>query len=127
MRPWSFVAACAIAIADASAMAQTPAPVDTIAEARRLRDASDFAGAAALMRPYVASHPDDPGSARFAALMAYWAKDRRTADSIYASALAAHPTDAELRLEYAQFLVETGSRARASDVLAPFEATDSVT
>ena len=84
---------------------QSAAVVDTVAEARRLRDATDYAGAAALMRPYVDGHPDDAGSARFAALMAYWAKDYRTADSTYARALARHTTDAALRLEYGRFLI----------------------
>ena len=74
--------------------AQASARVDTIAEARRLRDANDFAGAAALMRPYVDSHPDDAGIARFAALMAYWAK-QPSSDSLYATALAGHPQDAD--------------------------------
>ena len=93
--------------------AQTTQPVDTLAEARRLRDTKDFAGAAALLRPYVESHPDDAGSARFAALMAYWANDRVTADSLYAQALARHPGDANVRLEYGRFLIETGSSRRA--------------
>lgn len=108
-----------------TAAAQTTT-TDTIVEARRLRDARDYAGAAALMRPYIASHPDDPGSARFAALMAYWSKDRAGADSIYARALADHPRDVALRLEYGQFLVETGGSARASAVLAPVVANDSM-
>jgi tetratricopeptide (TPR) repeat protein len=121
MRPWTFVAAWGLAVAGAraGARAQVPAPVDTIAEARRLRDASDFAGAAALMRPYVESHPDDAGAARFAALMTYWAKDQRAAGAVYAAALALHPDDAELRLEYGRFLIETGASSRAAGVLEP--------
>jgi len=107
------------------AAAQT-ATTDTIAEARRLRDASDYAAAAALMRPYIASHPDDPGSARFAALMAYWSKDRAGADSIYARALTDHPRHVALRLEYGQFLVETGAGGRANAVLTPVVEKDSM-
>ena len=118
--------ASTLAFANLGAQAGTT-PVDTIAEARRLRDAKDFAGAAALMRAYVESHPDDPGSARFAALMAYWSKDRAAADSVYSRAIAGHPNDADLRLEYGQFLVETGKGARADGVLAPFTAADSNT
>jgi Tfp pilus assembly protein PilF len=106
--------------------AQTSAPTDTLAEARRLRDAGEFASAAAILRPYVASRPDDPGSARFAALMAYWAKDARAADSIYAQALARHPNDSELRLEYGQLLVDLRDAVRARAVLSPLViATDS--
>jgi len=114
-------------LATANLFAQTAkVPVDTIAEARRLRDANDYAAAAALMRSYVESHPDDPGSARFAALMAYWSKDQVSADSIYARAIANHPGDADLRLEYGRFLVETGKSSRARVILAPFAANDSV-
>jgi hypothetical protein len=98
---------------------QTAPPGDTLAEARRLTDASDFAGAAALMRRYAESHPDDVGSARFAALMAYWAKDRTTADSLYARSFSDHPGDANLRLEYGRFLIETGATRRARTVLEP--------
>jgi len=111
----------------ANLSAQTgAAPVDTIAEARRLRDANDFAGAATLMRSYTESHPTDAGSARFAALMAYWSKDQATADAIYARTIANHPGDADLRLEYGRFLVETGKSSRARVILAPFMVGDSV-
>jgi tetratricopeptide (TPR) repeat protein len=124
MRLWLILAASLSSFANLGAQTGT-SPVDTIAEARRLRDANDFAGAAALMRAYVESHPDDPGSARFAALMAYWSKDRAVADSIYARAIGNHPSDADLRLEYGRFLVETGKGERAEDILAPFTARDS--
>ena len=118
------LAASLLAFANLGAQTGT-VPVDTIAEARRLRDASDFAGAAALLRSYVESHPDDPGSARFAALMAYWSKDRAGADSVYARAIANHPNDPDLRLEYGRFLLETGKGDRAEEILAPFTAKDS--
>jgi hypothetical protein len=116
----------ASAFVSANLCAQSAPVADTLAEARRLRDASDFTAAAALLRPYADGHPDDAGSARFAALMAYWAKDRVAADSIYARTLAGHPNDGALRLEYARFLLETSARARARVVLAPMVATDSV-
>ncbi len=121
MRLWLILTVAQLAAANLCAQTETTR-VDTIAEARRLRDANDFAGAAALMRAYVESHPDDPGSARFAALMAYWSKDQATADSVYTRAIARHPSDADLRLEYARFLIETGKSTRARDVLAPFTA-----
>jgi len=124
MRLRLILAASTLAFANLGAQTGT-VPIDTIAVARRLRDANDFAGAAALMRAYVESHPDDPGSARFAALMAYWSKDRAVADSIYARAIANHPSDADLRLEYGRFLVETGEGDRAKEILAPFTARDS--
>ena len=124
MRLRLILAASTLAFANLGAQAGTTS-VDTIAEARRLRDVKEFGGAAALMRAYVESHPDDPGSARFAALMAYWSNDRAAADSIYSRAIANHPNDADLRLEYGQFLVETGKGARAQVILAPFTAKHS--
>jgi hypothetical protein len=115
----------ASALVSANLCAQSAPVVDTLAEARRLRDASDFAAAAALLRPYADAHPDDAGSVRFAALMAYWAKDRVAADSIYARALTGHSNDGALRLEYARFLLETSGGDRARAVVAPMLATDS--
>jgi len=120
------LAAAVSAVLAARLSAQSTPVADTLAEARRLREANEFAAAAALLRPYADAHPDDAGSARFAALMAYWAKDRSSADSIYARALARHPDDGALRLEYARFLIETSARARARVILAPMVATDSV-
>ena len=125
MRGLSIVTISVLATVNLSAQTGTT-PADTIAEARRLRDANDFAGAAALMRSYVESHPGDAGSARFAALMAYWSKDQASADAIYARAMTNQPADADLRLEYGRFLVETGQSNRARAVLAPFTVSDSV-
>ena len=121
--PLSLLLAMMCALA-AVAGAQVSPPTDTIAEARRLRDSGDFAGAATIMRPYVESHPDDMGSARFAALMAYWGKQREVAESIYANAIARHGDDVNLRLEYGRFLIETGRPRHAHDVLDPVIADD---
>jgi len=123
MRVRMIVTISLLAAANLSAQVAA-ARVDTIGEARRLRDANDFAGAAALMRSYVESHPEDSGSARFAALMAYWSKDQAGASSIYTRAFANHPGDTDLRLEYGRFLVETGNARRARAVLDPFVAND---
>jgi tetratricopeptide (TPR) repeat protein len=102
-----------------TAAAQGVVPVDTIAEGRRLRDAQDYGAAASLMATYAESHPDDIGSARFAALMAYWSKDFTSASAIYAKALERQPNDAELRLEAAQFFGNAGQRRRARELIAP--------
>jgi Tfp pilus assembly protein PilF len=99
--------------------AQTLPQVDTLAEARRLRDAGDYAAAAAMLAPYVGSHPGDAGSARFGALMAYWSKDFGSARAIYEHALERHPTDADLRVEYARFLMDLGETSRSRDVITP--------
>ena len=110
----------------AASFAQTSQPADTLAEARRLRDARDYAGAAALLRPYVESHPESPNAARFAALMAYWSKQPALAESLYAKAFEAGPADIDLRLEYGRFLLETGSSHRAREVVSPILSEDSL-
>jgi len=109
----------------AALLAQTSPHADTLAEARRLRDDGEFAAAAALLRPYVESHPESPGAARFAALMAYWAKQPAVAESLYAKAFEADSADIDLRLEYGRFLLEIGSSDRSREVLAPIVSKDS--
>jgi Tfp pilus assembly protein PilF len=106
----------------APAAAQSTTRVDTIAEARRLRDAGDYVAAASLLVPYVVNHPDDPGTARFAALMAYWSKDFSAARTVYQRAAELHPQDADLRVEYAQFLMGVGETSQARVVLTPLVA-----
>ena len=108
-----------------TAAAQSTAPADTLVEARRLRDAGDYGMAASMLVPYAANHPDDPGSARFAALMAYWSKDFATARSIYQRAIERHAADADLRVEYAQFLMGIGETSRAREILGPLVQTGS--
>lgn len=110
--------ACVFAL-PLTASAQGSAPTDTVAEARRLRDAKDYGAAAAMMAAYADSHPDDAGSARFAALMAYWSKDFSSANAMYSRALERQPGDAELRLEAAQFFANIGERRRARELIAP--------
>jgi tetratricopeptide (TPR) repeat protein len=102
-----------------AADAQGSAPVDTLAEARRLSDAKEYAAAATLLAAYTESHPDDVGSARFAALMAYWSKNFSSASAIYSRALERHPSDAELRLEAAQFFGNVGQSRRARELISP--------
>jgi Tfp pilus assembly protein PilF len=109
----------ALVAAVSHAGAQGTPPTDTIAEARRLRDAGDYAAAAALLRPYTESHPEDPGTARFAALMSYWSKDVATARATYERALARHPNDADLRVELGQFLLDLGKTSRSREVVTP--------
>jgi tetratricopeptide (TPR) repeat protein len=101
----------------------TGAVVDTIAEARRLRDAREYGGAAAILGPYVAGHPDDPGAARLAALMFYWSKDLAVARATYERALERHPNDADLRADFGRFLVDLGQTVRAREVLTPLAQT----
>lgn len=111
-------AALAIGSVSARAPAQAP-PVDTIAEARRMRDGGEFASAADLLAPYAFAHPDVPGAAWLAAQTLYWAKRPTRARPLYELALARDPDNLELRVEYARFLAETGERRAARDVLRP--------
>ena len=124
MRPGVGTAFLALSVLAATVLrAQSPAAVDTIAEARRLRDAGEYSAAAALLAPYVAGHPEDPGTASMAALMAYWSKDFASARATYERALELHPNAADLRVEFARFLVETGDLSRARVVVTPLAET----
>ena len=113
------VACFGLLLSSRALSAQGSSAPDSIAEARRLSEAKDYVGAAAIMSAYAESHPDDAGSARFAARMAYWAKDFSLARSIYERALERHADDAELRIEAAQFFAETGNAKRARSVIGP--------
>lgn len=98
--------------------AQVQAAVDPRAEASRLRDAGNFAGAATLLRSHLASHPDDGDALRMLAQTLYWMKDVAGARTISEQGLKTHPDDTELRVQYARMLIETGSGNRAREVLA---------
>lgn len=97
--------------------AQTPAPADTLAETRRLRDAGQVAAAAELIAPFARAHSDSSGVAWLAAQTLYWAKRPADARPLYEEALGEQPLDVELRLDFARFLVETGDGRRAREVL----------
>lgn len=101
------------------AAAQQPAPADTLAEVRRLRDARDFAAALAQLDAWLAAHPDDAVAARLRAETLYWLGERRAAGDAYAAAFARWPDDPALRHEYGRFLVETGQGRAGRAVLAP--------
>jgi len=92
---------------------------DPRAEAVRLRNTGDLAGAAALLRSHLGTHPDDGDALRLLAETLYWLKDLAGARAVSERGLTLHPEDTELRLQYARMLIETGFGARAREVLAP--------
>jgi hypothetical protein len=92
---------------------------DPRAEAVRLRETGNLAGAAALLRSHVETHPDDGDALRLLAETLYWLKDLTGATAVSERGLTLHPEDTELRLQYARMLIETGFGARAREVLAP--------
>jgi tetratricopeptide (TPR) repeat protein len=89
-----------------------------VAAASRRRDQGDLAGAIAILRPYVAQHPDDAVASRQLAQLFYWTKATGEARALYESTLARHPNDAQLRLEYGRMLLETRD-ARLTAVVDP--------
>lgn len=95
------------------------AQADTLAEARRLRDARELAAAVGLLGAFVADHPGRADAARLLAETLYWLRRDTEADAAYAAALERHADDPTLRLEYGRFLAETGRARRARTVLAP--------
>lgn len=107
------LAACAFAQAE---------PQDRRAEAERLRDSGDFSAAVKLLKAQLAEYPEDGDAARLLAQTLYWMKDFAASGAAYETALAAHPQDTTLRLQYAQMLAETGQRRRARELLNPLLA-----
>src|SRR5206468_13015876 len=85
----------------------------------RDRDEGRFAGAAALLRRFLANHPDHGDAARLLSETLYWMKDAAGARAVAEDALRRHPTDFTLRVQYGRMLVELGDADRARDVLAP--------
>lgn len=98
--------------------AQPPAP-SAIAEAQRLRDAGNFTAAAEVLRTQLARQPNDGEAARLLAQTLYWLKDLGGAERVYNTALAQHPEDTTLRLQYGRMLAETKQYARAQATLGP--------
>ena len=90
-----------------------------VAQAQRLRDAGNFAGAAELLRAQVAQNPNDGEAARLLGQTLYWLKDIPGARAAYEAARVRHPEDTTLRLQYARMLAETGDHARARGLLTP--------
>ena len=99
---------------------QAPA-ADLLTQAQRLRDAGDLAAAARILRTQLAQQPDNGDVARLLAQTLYWLKDIEGATAVYDAALARHPQDTTLRLQYGRMLAETGQRARARDLVTPLQ------
>ena len=92
---------------------QAPAP-DPLTQAQRLRDAGDLAAAARIFRAQLTQQPDNGDAARLLAQTLYWLKDIEGATTVYDAALARHPQDTTLRLQYGRMLAETEQRARVT-------------
>ena len=99
---------------------QAPTP-DALTQAQRLRDAGNIAGAAELLRPQLTREPDNGDAARLLAQTLYWLQDLGGARAIYEEALARHPQDTTLRLQFGRMLAETGERARARELVTPLQ------
>jgi len=102
--------------------AQLPSAQDQRAEAVRLRNTGDLAGAAALLRSDLETYPNDGDALRLLAETLNWLKDFAGARAVSERGLRLHPADTELRLQYARMLIETGFGARAREVLAAVPA-----
>ncbi|MEO5825970.1 MAG: tetratricopeptide repeat protein [Gemmatimonadales bacterium] len=92
---------------------------DTVAEAHRLRTSGSLPAAAALLQVYLTNHPDHGDAARLLAQTLYWQKRPSDARRHYEDALARHPEDSALRLDYGQMLIDMGDGTRAREVLRP--------
>ncbi|HVL68140.1 MAG TPA: tetratricopeptide repeat protein [Vicinamibacterales bacterium] len=88
-----------------------------VEEARRLRDRGEFAQALVLLERRLAEQPDDGDAARLQAQTLYWLKQTARAREAYALALARHPDDTQVRVEYAAMLAEIGELRQARSTL----------
>ena len=82
---------------------------DAVAEAVKLRNASDYAASIALLQAHLRAFPNDGEAIRLLAQTQYWAQDFSGAKRTYERALMLHPEDSTLRQQYTQFLAETES------------------
>jgi Tfp pilus assembly protein PilF len=92
---------------------------DQVRDAQRLRDSGQFAAALEALDARLREAPDDADAARMRAQTLYWLKDVGRAREAYAGALARHPQDQRIRIEYARMLAEIGERHAARDLLEP--------
>lgn len=79
-----------------------------INEARRLRDSRSFAEAIEVLERHLRANPEDREALQLHAQTLYWLKQHDRARAVYAAALARHPDDETLRLDYARMLADTG-------------------
>ncbi|MGI9043390.1 MAG: tetratricopeptide repeat protein [Gemmatimonadaceae bacterium] len=100
----------------------TDTTVAPLARAEQLRNSGDFAQAAGILRQLLASEPGNGDAARLLAQTLYWLGDVPGATAVYERAIATHPHDTAVRLDYAQMLVETRNDARAAAILEPLIA-----
>jgi Tfp pilus assembly protein PilF len=94
-------------------------PATNIERAVRLRDAGDFESAVRILEAVVSRQPDEAEPARLLAQTLYWMGQFARARLAYERALATHPGDARLRLEFGRMLVETQRSEDARRVLEP--------
>jgi cytochrome c-type biogenesis protein CcmH/NrfG len=119
---WGAIAVAAVLLLCPVSLLGSQAPTpDPLTQAQRLRDAGDFAAAAELLRAQLTREPDNGDVARLLAQALYWLQDLSGARAVYETALARHPEDTTLRLQYGRMLAETGERARARELVTPLQ------
>jgi tetratricopeptide (TPR) repeat protein len=118
---WGTAAVVALLAIGAPALAAQAPALDVLAQAQRLRDAGDLAAAAQVLKTQLAREPNNGDVARLLAQTLYWLQDVTGAQAVYETALARHPQDTTLRLQYGRLLVETGQPARARALLVPLQ------
>jgi tetratricopeptide (TPR) repeat protein len=91
-------------------------------EARALRSRGEFAEAIGVLRRHLIAWPDDGAAARMLAQTLYWNREFDTARDAYESALQRHTGDQQVRVDYAEMLVEIGDARRARAILSPMLA-----
>jgi Tfp pilus assembly protein PilF len=106
--------------------AQGVATPSSIVEAERLRASGDLTGAARLLREQLAREPDNGDAARLLAQTLYWLRDFEEARRVYDAALARHPNDSAVRLDYARMLLDTGRWDEARELLSQLQSNAAI-
>ncbi len=106
-------------LAFVASSAQTADHPDVLARVTSLSDSGAYTAVVELLEPFVERHPSSAEAWRLLAQHRYWSRDLRGARSTYEKALRRHPSNADLRLSYARFLMENGEADRAAEVLRP--------
>lgn len=105
-------------------MSSVHAQVDTLDEARRMRDSGNIEAAASLLQSYNRNHPVDVNALWLYAQSEYWLEHFESAESLYTRAVQLQPENYYLHLDYGKVLIDIGELVDAASVLSHYDVDD---
>jgi hypothetical protein len=99
---------------------------DTLSIVKELNEKGKYIQSEYLLRQYYKNHPGDLNTQWIYAQSLYYSKKFKDAQKVYEDAIAWHPENYTLRLDYAQKLVEIGEIQKAEPILKLYLAYDSL-